>query len=115
MCAPCSSHRFISSTLFLSTSQNIIILSKLKITQTDGKIDAWVSATGTGGTYAGVSYFLKEKDPNIRCVLADPMGSALYNYFNTGELKVEGSHSDLVSQAAKLNQHLQQTESWGAR
>jgi len=59
--------------------------------QTDGKIDAWVSATGTGGTYAGVSLFLKEKNPNIKCVLADPMGSALYNYFNTGELKVEGS------------------------
>ncbi|WAL58814.1 cysteine synthase A [Thermocoleostomius sinensis] len=59
--------------------------------QTDGKIDAWVAATGTGGTYAGVSMFLKEKNPNIRCVLADPMGSALYNYFKTGELKSEGS------------------------
>lgn len=59
--------------------------------QTDGKIDAWVSATGTGGTYAGVSMFLKEKNPNVQCVLADPMGSALYNYFKTGELKIEGS------------------------
>lgn len=59
--------------------------------QTDGKIDAWVTATGTGGTYAGVSMFLKEKNPNIRCVLADPMGSALYSYFKTGELKSEGS------------------------
>jgi cysteine synthase len=59
--------------------------------QTDGKIDAWVAATGTGGTYAGVSMFLKEKNPNIRCVLADPMGSALYSYFKMGELKSEGS------------------------
>ncbi|GAB4380640.1 MAG: cysteine synthase A [Elainellaceae cyanobacterium] len=59
--------------------------------QTGGKIDAWVSATGTGGTYAGVSMFLKEKNPDVRCVLADPMGSALFNYFSTGELKVEGS------------------------
>ncbi|NJO39908.1 MAG: cysteine synthase A [Cyanobacteria bacterium CRU_2_1] len=59
--------------------------------QTDGKIDAWVAATGTGGTYAGVSFFLKEKNPNVKCVLADPMGSALYNYFKTGELKLEGS------------------------
>jgi cysteine synthase len=59
--------------------------------QTNGTIDAWVSATGTGGTYAGVSMFLKEKKPNVRCVLADPMGSALYNYFKTGELKSEGS------------------------
>lgn len=59
--------------------------------QTDGKIDAWVAATGTGGTYAGVSMFLKSKNPNIRCVLADPMGSSLYSYFKTGELKSEGS------------------------
>jgi cysteine synthase A len=59
--------------------------------QTDGKIDAWVAATGTGGTYAGVSLFLKEKNSKVRCVLADPMGSALYNYFKTGELKSEGS------------------------
>lgn len=59
--------------------------------QTDGTIDAWVAATGTGGTYAGVSMFLKEKNPNIKCVLADPMGSALYHYFKSGELKIEGS------------------------
>ncbi len=59
--------------------------------QTDGKIDAWVAATGTGGTFAGVTLFLKEKNPNIKCVLADPMGSGLYNYVKTGEVKVEGS------------------------
>lgn len=59
--------------------------------QTDGKIDAWVAATGTGGTYAGVSLFLKEKNPDIRCVLADPMGSGLYSYAKTGEIKLEGS------------------------
>ncbi|BAU43345.1 cysteine synthase A [Leptolyngbya sp. O-77] len=59
--------------------------------QTGGKIDAWVAATGTGGTYAGAAMFFKEKNPNIRCVLADPMGSALYHYFKTGELKIEGS------------------------
>ncbi|MBW4537533.1 MAG: cysteine synthase A [Myxacorys chilensis ATA2-1-KO14] len=59
--------------------------------QTDGNINAWVTATGTGGTYAGVSMFLKEKNPNIRCVLADPMGSGLYSYVKTGEIKPEGS------------------------
>lgn len=59
--------------------------------QTDGKIDAWVAATGTGGTFAGVTLFLKEKNPKIKCVLADPMGSGLYNYVKTGEVKVEGS------------------------
>ncbi len=59
--------------------------------QTDGKIDAWVASTGTGGTYAGVSLYLKEKNPDIRCVVADPMGSGLYSYIKTGEIKPEGS------------------------
>lgn len=59
--------------------------------QTDGKVDAWVTATGTGGTYAGVALFLKEKNPAIQCVLADPMGSSLYSYVKTGETKSEGS------------------------
>ncbi|MDJ0583183.1 cysteine synthase A [Crocosphaera sp.] len=59
--------------------------------QTDGKVDAWVSATGTGGTYAGGALFFKEKDPNIKCIVADPMGSGLYSYVKTGEIKPEGS------------------------
>lgn len=59
--------------------------------QTDGAIDGWVAATGTGGTYAGVTLFLKEKNPDIRCVVADPMGSGLYSYVKTGEIKPEGS------------------------
>ncbi len=59
--------------------------------QTDGKIDGWVAATGTGGTYAGVALFLKEKNPDIRCVVADPMGSGLYSYVKTGEIQPEGS------------------------
>lgn len=59
--------------------------------QTNGSIDVWVAATGTGGTYAGVSMFLKEKNPNVKCILADPMGSALYSYAKTGETKSEGS------------------------
>ncbi|HEY9596333.1 MAG TPA: cysteine synthase A, partial [Cyanophyceae cyanobacterium] len=59
--------------------------------QTDGKIDGWVVATGTGGTYAGVAMYLKEKNPNIKTVVADPMGSGLYSYVKTGEIKMEGS------------------------
>lgn len=59
--------------------------------QTAGKVDAWVAATGTGGTYAGVALFLKEKNPDIRCVVADPMGSGLYSYVKTGEIKLEGN------------------------
>jgi cysteine synthase A len=59
--------------------------------QTGGKIDAFTCATGTGGTLAGVGFALKARNPNIRIVLADPMGSALYNYFKNGELKMQGS------------------------
>lgn len=59
--------------------------------QTDGKVDGWTAATGTGGTYAGVSMFLKEKNPDVRCVVADPMGSGLYSYVKTGEIKPEGN------------------------
>jgi cysteine synthase A len=58
---------------------------------TDGKIDAWVASTGTGGTYAGVTLFLKERNPAIACVVADPMGSGLYSYVKTGEIHLEGS------------------------
>ena len=59
--------------------------------QTDGKIDAWISATGTGGTYAGTALFLKEQNPKIKCIIADPMGSGLYSYVKTGEIKSEGN------------------------
>jgi len=59
--------------------------------QTDGKIDAWTIATGTGGTLAGVSMYLKEKNPAIKTVVADPMGSGLYSYIKTGEIQPEGS------------------------
>lgn len=59
--------------------------------QTDGKINAWISATGTGGTYAGTALFLKEQNPKIKCIIADPMGSGLYSYVKTGEIKSEGN------------------------
>jgi cysteine synthase A len=59
--------------------------------QTDGKVDAWVASTGTGGTYAGVALYLKEKNPQIKCVVADPLGSGLYSYIKTGEIKIEGN------------------------
>lgn len=58
--------------------------------QTDGKVDAWVASTGTGGTFAGVAMYLKEKNAKVQNVLADPMGSGLYSYVKTGEPKAEG-------------------------
>lgn len=59
--------------------------------QTEGRVDAWVAATGTGGTYAGVALYLKEQNPGVRCVLADPHGSALYSWATSGELASEGN------------------------
>jgi cysteine synthase A len=61
--------------------------------QTAGRIDAFVAATGTGGTLAGVAEFLKSKNRAVHCVLADPPGSSLYEYFRSGALKATGSGS----------------------
>lgn len=61
--------------------------------QTDGGVDAFVAAVGTGGTLAGVARYLKERKPGTRIVLADPTGSGLYHYVKTGEARVEGPSS----------------------
>lgn len=58
--------------------------------ESGGSIAAFVAAAGTGGTFAGVSSYLKERDQNIRCVLADPLGSSLYCYITAGTLDVVG-------------------------
>src|SRR2546421_4938818 len=58
---------------------------------TGGRVDAFVSAVGTGGTLAGVARYLKERDPKVRIVLADPQGSALYAWKKTGRLEASGS------------------------
>jgi cysteine synthase A len=58
--------------------------------QTAGQLSAFVAAAGTGGTIAGVGRALRERDPRIRIVLADPYGSALYSYIKHGELATEG-------------------------
>ncbi len=60
---------------------------------TEGRIDAFVCATGTGGTMGGVSRYLKERCAAVRIVLADPQGSALYRWIRDGELKAEGTGS----------------------
>ncbi len=59
--------------------------------QTDGKVDAFVSSVGTGGTLCGVGIALKERNERVKIYLADPMGSAIYSYYARGELKAEGS------------------------
>jgi cysteine synthase len=57
----------------------------------DGRLDGFVSAVGTGGTLAGVGMALKERNPNIKIAIADPLGAALYSFYTTGELHSSGS------------------------
>jgi cysteine synthase A len=61
--------------------------------QTGGRIDAFVAATGTGGTLGGVSRYLKRQNPNVHIALADPQGSSLYHWLRHGELKPTGPAS----------------------
>jgi cysteine synthase A len=58
---------------------------------TDGEIDGFVCAVGTGGTLAGIGIALKERKPSVKIAIADPLGAALYSYYTSGELKSSGS------------------------
>ena len=59
--------------------------------QTAGKVDAFTCAVGTGGTLAGVSIGLKDKNKNIKIALSDPMGSSLFSYIKSNKLENTGS------------------------
>jgi cysteine synthase A len=59
--------------------------------QTEGKVDGFVSAVGTGGTLAGVAAGLRARNRDVKIALADPLGAALHSYYTAGELKAEGS------------------------
>jgi cysteine synthase len=62
-------------------------------TQTNGRIDAFTAASGTGGTFAGVSEYLKSRRRAIRTVLVDPPGSSLFEYVRNGNLRATGTGS----------------------
>ena len=59
--------------------------------QTDGRVDGFVCAIGTGGSLSGIAFYLKQQRPSIVTAVADPPGAAMFSYFTTGELKSEGS------------------------
>ncbi|MGC1304175.1 MAG: cysteine synthase A [Caulobacteraceae bacterium] len=59
--------------------------------QTGGAVDGFICAIGSGGTLAGVAEALRSKKPHVAIGLADPLGSALFNYYTAGELRAEGS------------------------
>jgi cysteine synthase A len=59
--------------------------------QTEGAVDAFCCAIGTGGTIAGVGRYLKERNPAVVIAVTDPLGSCMYNWFLNGELRAEGN------------------------
>jgi cysteine synthase A len=59
--------------------------------QTDGRVDAFCCAIGTGGTIAGVGRYLKERNPSVVIAVTDPLGSCMYHYYRHGELRAEGN------------------------
>ena len=59
--------------------------------QTNGKIDGFTCAVGTGGTLSGTGLYLKEQNKDIKIALSDPFGSGLYNYYQNGEMKADGN------------------------
>ena len=78
--------------------------------QTDGTLDGFICAVGTGGTIAGVSRYLKEQNPDVKIGLADPMGAAIYNYYVNGELKAEGSSITEGIGQGRITDNLEGTE-----
>lgn len=59
--------------------------------QTEGKVDGFICAVGSGGTLAGVAAALRERKPEVKIGLADPHGAALYSWYKDGELKSDGN------------------------
>ncbi len=80
--------------------------------QTNGKVDAFVAASGTGGTLAGTSEYLKSRNRAIRCVLADPPGSSLYEFVRNGALKSTGSGSITEASASRVSPSTSRTRRW---
>jgi len=78
--------------------------------QTEKQVDAFVCAVGTGGTLAGVGRYLKDQNPNIKVGLADPMGAALWNYYEHGELKSEG---ESISEGIGQGRITDNLKGWG--
>ena len=74
---------------------------------TDGKVDGFICAVGTGGTLAGVATALRERKPAIKIGLADPPGAALYHYYTHGELRAEGSSITEGIGQSRITQNLQ--------
>ncbi len=75
----------------INTEAHVLTTAEEIWSQTAGKVDAFTCSVGTGGTLAGVSIGLKNKNKNIKIALSDPMGSSLYSYIKNNKLESYGS------------------------
>lgn len=84
--------------------------------QMDGKIDVVVVAAGSGGTAAGVSKFMKEKNPRIKVMMPDPVGSGIVHFFNKGHFETDGSYTMTegvgITRMVDNFKHIQQDRCW---
>ena len=78
--------------------------------QLHGKVDAFICSVGTGGTLAGTSQFLREKNKNIKIGLADPFGSAIHNFYKKGILKSEGNSITEGIGQGRITKNLEDTK-----
>ena len=76
-------------------------------TQTDGKVDGFICAVGSGGTLSGIAQALKERNPAVSIGLADPPGAALFSYYTTGVLQSEGSSISEGIGQGRITQNLE--------
>ena len=75
-----------------------------------GKVDAFICSVGTGGTLAGTSQFLREKNKNIKIGLADPFGSAIHNFYKKGILESEGNSITEGIGQGRITKNLEDTK-----
>ena len=78
--------------------------------QLSGKVDAFICSVGTGGTLAGTSEFLREKNKNVKIGLADPFGSAIHNFYKKGILKSEGNSITEGIGQGRITKNLEHTK-----
>ncbi|HEY1722943.1 MAG TPA: cysteine synthase A [Magnetospirillaceae bacterium] len=78
--------------------------------QTDGKVDAFTCAVGSGGTLGGVSLALKSFSKKVKVVLSDPMGAGLYNWYTSGEMRAEGNSITEGIGQSRITKNLEDVE-----
>ena len=99
----------------INTEAHIQTTSEEIWSQTAGTVDGFTCAVGTGGTLAGVSIGLKNKNNNIKIALSDPMGSSLYSYIKNNKLENSGSSITEGIGTGRITKNFEKTGYWEYR